>query len=96
MESQSEYEKALAEYRAEDKKIHSVGLSDTDINDEKKSEEHTSGTLSIKSSINGIVVERNVVIGQSVDVTTNAFKIINISSVWVDGQVYEKDIAKIL
>jgi cobalt-zinc-cadmium efflux system membrane fusion protein len=50
LESQSEYEKALAEYKAEDKKIHSVGLSDMDINDEKKSEEHTSGTLSIKSS----------------------------------------------
>ncbi|MFA5833940.1 MAG: efflux RND transporter periplasmic adaptor subunit [Bacteroidota bacterium] len=95
LESQSEYEKALAEYKAEDKKIHSVGLSDADINDEKKSEEHTSGTLSIKSSINGIVVERNVVIGQSVDVTSNAFKIINTSNVWVDGQVYEKDIAKI-
>ncbi len=95
LESQSEYEKALAEYKAEDKKIHSVGLSDIDINDEKKSEEHTSGTLSIKSSINGVVVERNVVIGQSVDVTTNAFKIINTSNVWVDGQVYEKDIAKI-
>lgn len=95
LESQSEYEKALAEYKAEDKKIHSVGLNDIDINDERKSEEHTSGTLSIKSSINGIVVERNVVIGQSVDVTTNAFKIINTSNVWVDGQVYEKDIAKI-
>ncbi len=95
LESQSEYEKALAEYKAEDKKIHSVGLSDIDINDEKKSDEHTSGTLSIKSSINGIVVERNVVIGQSVDVTTNAFTIINTSNVWIDGQVYEKDIAKI-
>jgi len=95
LESQSEYEKALAEYKAEDKKIHSVGLSDIDINNEKISEEHTSGTLSIKSSINGVVVERNVVIGQSVDVTSNAFKIINTSNVWVDGQVYEKDIAKI-
>ena len=27
LESQAEYEKALAEYKAEDKKIHSVGLS---------------------------------------------------------------------
>ncbi|NMB81489.1 MAG: biotin/lipoyl-binding protein, partial [Ignavibacteria bacterium] len=63
LESQAEYEKALAEYKAEDKKIHSVGLSDEDVTDGKMSEEHTSGTLPIKSSINGIVVERNVVIG---------------------------------
>ncbi len=95
LECQAEYEKALAEYKAEDKRIHSVGLSDEDVNDAKISEEHTSGTLPIKSSINGVVVERNVVIGQLVDATTNAFKVINTNSVWVDGQIYEKDLTKI-
>jgi len=95
LESQAEYEKALAEFNAEDKKIHSVGLSDEDVTDGKMSDEHTSGTLPIKSSINGVVVERNVVIGQSVDATTNAFKVINTNTVWVDGQIYEKDITKI-
>ncbi|MFA7422064.1 MAG: efflux RND transporter periplasmic adaptor subunit, partial [Melioribacteraceae bacterium] len=95
LESQAEYEKALAEYKAEDKKIHSVGLSDENVTDGKIGEEHTSGTLSIKSSINGIVVERNVVIGQLVDATTNAFKVINTNTVWIDGQIYEKDITKI-
>lgn len=95
LESQSEYEKALAEYKAEDKKIHSVGLSDEDVTDGNKSEDHTSGTLPIKSSINGIVVERNVVIGQLVDAATNAFKVINTNKVWIDGQIYEKDLTKI-
>jgi len=95
LESQAEYEKALAEYKAEDKKIHSVGLSDEDVTDAKMSEEHTSGTLPIKSLISGVVVERNVVIGQLVDATTNAFKVINTNTVWVDGQIYEKDITKI-
>jgi len=95
LESQAEYEKALAEYKAEDKKIHSIGLRDEDVTDGKMSEEHTSGTLPIKSSIIGVVVERNVVIGQLVDATTNAFKVINTNTVWVDGQIYEKDITKI-
>ncbi len=95
LESQAEYEKALAEYKAEDRKIHSVGLSDEDVTNGKMSEEHTSGTLPIKSSINGIVVERNVVIGQLVDATTNAFKVINTKNIWIDGQIYEKDIMKL-
>jgi cobalt-zinc-cadmium efflux system membrane fusion protein len=95
MESKSEFEKATAEYRAEDKKIHSVGLSDEDVASEKDGDEHTSGTLPIKSMINGVVVERNVVIGQLVDATTTAFKIINTSTVWIDGQIYEKDLDKI-
>lgn len=95
LESQSEFEKAAAEFRAEDKKIHSVGLSDEDVMKEKDGDEHTSGTLPIKSLINGVVVERNVVIGQLVDATTTAFKIINTSNVWIDGQMYEKDLGKI-
>jgi len=95
LESKAEYDKANAEFKAEDKKIHSVGLSDEDVTDAKINEEHTSGTLPIKSSINGIVVERNVVIGQLVDATTNAFKVINTNTVWVDGQIYEKDMTKL-
>ena len=97
LEAQAEYEKALAEYNAEDKKIHSIGLNDEDIinGNVDRADEHTSGTLPVKSPISGIVVERNVVIGQLVDGMTNAFKIINTSSVWIDGQIYEKDISQV-
>jgi membrane fusion protein, heavy metal efflux system len=95
LECQADYEKALADYKAEDKKIHSIGLTDEDIIDGKKNDEHKPGTLPIKSSINGVIVERNVVIGQLVDATTNAFKVINTANVWVDGQIYEKDLNKI-
>lgn len=95
LESQAEFEKAKAAFNAADKKIHSIGLTDEDVLDGKEIDEHTSGTLPIKSSINGIVVERNVVIGQLVDASTNAFKIINTNNVWIDGQVYEKDISKL-
>jgi cobalt-zinc-cadmium efflux system membrane fusion protein len=95
LESQSEYEKALAEYNAEDKRIHSVGLTDEEIVSGNNGELHTSGTLPIRSHINGVVVERNVVVGQFVDAMTNAFKVINTQSVWIDGQIYEKDLAKI-
>ncbi len=95
-EAEAEYRKANAEFEAEDKKIHSIGLSDEDVINGKISEEHSSALLPIKSSIDGIVVERNVVIGQLVNATTNAFKVINTSTVWVDGQIYEKDITKIV
>jgi cobalt-zinc-cadmium efflux system membrane fusion protein len=92
--AKAEYEKALAEFNAEDKKIHSVGLSHEDI-ENINGNEHTSGLLTIKSPIDGIIVERNVVIGQFVETNTNAFRIINTNSVWADGQIYEKDILKI-
>ena len=95
-EAQAEFEKASAEFKAEDAKIHSIGLTDEEvINGNDTGKEHTSGTLPVRSPISGIVVERNVIIGQPVDESTNAFKIIDISSVWVDGQIYEKDINKV-
>jgi cobalt-zinc-cadmium efflux system membrane fusion protein len=93
-EAQAEYEKALAEYNAQDKKIHSIGLSDSEIINNNNGA-HTSGTLSVKAPISGVVVERNVVTGQFVDGTINAFRIFNTGTVWVDGQVYEKDLNKI-
>jgi cobalt-zinc-cadmium efflux system membrane fusion protein len=93
-EAQAEYEKAAAEYNAQDKKIHSIGLTDEEIIKSNHGD-HTSGTISVKSPVNGVVVERNVVTGQYVDGTTNAFKILNTGTVWVDGQIYEKDLSKI-
>ena len=95
LESQAEYEKALAEFKAEDKKIHSIGLTDDDVISTKSLNDHTAGTLSIKSPINGIIVERNVVLGQLIETNSNAFKVVNTSSVWIDGQVFEKDLNKI-
>jgi membrane fusion protein, heavy metal efflux system len=97
LEAKSEYEKALAELKSEDKKIHAIGLSDEEILDSKNNSEneHLGGSLSIKSPIDGIITERNVVIGQLVDGSTTAFRIINTSSVWVDGQIIEKDLQKI-
>jgi membrane fusion protein, heavy metal efflux system len=97
LETQNDYEKARAEYNAEKSRINAIGLTDSEVVDRKSigSDEHGSGALPVKSPINGLVVERNVVIGQLIEATTTAFKIINLNSVWIDGQIYEKDMGKI-
>ena len=93
-EAEANYEKATAEFNAEDKRIHAVGLSHEEVL-ENVALEHLAGILPIKSPINGIVTERNVVIGQLVEPNTNAFKVMNTSTLWADGQIYEKDISKL-
>ncbi len=92
-EVKAEYEKAIAEFNAADKKIHSIGLEEKDI--EMNGSEHIPGTLPIKTPISGIVTERNVVIGQFIEANTTAFKIMNISNLWAEGRIYEKDLTKI-
>lgn len=99
LEAQSDYDKALAGFNAEDKRIHSIGLVDADLltfveHGSTEKDAHSGGVLPVKAPIAGIVVERNVVIGQLVDASTTAFRIVNTSTLWADGQVYEKDVPK--
>lgn len=96
-EAKAEYQRAQAEFIAEDKKIHSIGLQESDLQlySDEKTETHTAGAIPIKSPISGVVVERNVVVGQAVGGDANAFKIINLSKIWVDGQLHENDIDKV-
>lgn len=94
LEAQAEYEKTLAELRAEDRRLHSVGLTH-DLVVSEKGEEHAAGTLPVHAPIDGIVVERNVVIGQYVDASVTAFVIMDTHTVWIDAGAYEKDLALI-
>jgi membrane fusion protein, heavy metal efflux system len=100
LEAQAEYNKALADFNAEDKSIHSIGLADDDLlkfveDASLQKNDHSGGVLPIKSPIAGTVVERNVVIGQFVEASTTAFRIVNTSTLWADGQVYEQDVPKL-
>jgi membrane fusion protein, heavy metal efflux system len=100
LEAQADYDKARAAFDAEDKRIHSIGLRDADLlafidRGPDQGDEHTGGGLPLTSPIAGIIVERNVVIGQYVDAATTAFRIINTERLMADGQIYEKDIPRL-
>ncbi len=95
LEAEAEYNKASAEFMAEDKKIHSIGLEDSDILNENINNHHNKGLYSVKAPISGVITERNVVIGQQINPETNAFRIINTSKLLVEGQIFESDINKI-
>src|SRR6185503_14545219 len=45
--------------------------------------------------IDGIVIQRNATIGASVGTDANLFKIINLSQVWIDANVFEKDLQRV-
>ena len=52
-------------------------------------------TFSLNSPIDGIVVERNATVGASVGTDANLFKIIDLSHVWIDADVFEKDLPRV-
>jgi len=51
--------------------------------------------FSLTAPIAGIVIERNATIGATVGSDANVFKIIDISRVWIDANVFEKDIERV-
>jgi cobalt-zinc-cadmium efflux system membrane fusion protein len=51
--------------------------------------------FSLTSPISGIVVERNATVGATVGSDANVFKIVDVSSVWIDANVFEKDLARV-
>jgi cobalt-zinc-cadmium efflux system membrane fusion protein len=51
--------------------------------------------FSLNSPLTGTVVERNATIGASVGTDASLFKIIDLSRVWIDANVFEKDLARV-
>ena len=71
-----------------------LGLKESDINS-LPNKSNLSAVFSLTSPIQGVVVERNATIGATVGTDANVFKIIDISSVWIDANVFEKDLERV-
>jgi cobalt-zinc-cadmium efflux system membrane fusion protein len=71
-----------------------LGLNDATI-DALAKKTDLAATFSLNSPIDGVVVERNATIGASVGTDANVFKIIDLSQVWIDANVFEKDLQRI-
>src|SRR5262245_60184433 len=68
-----------------------LGLKESEV-DALATKSDLTTVFSLTSPIEGIVVERNATVGATVSADTNLFKIIDISSLWIDANVFEKDI----
>jgi len=71
-----------------------LGLKDSAI-DALASKSNLASVFSLTSPIEGIVVERNATIGATVGTDANLFKIIDLSRVWIDANVFEKDLQRV-
>lgn len=50
-----------------------------------------SSTTTVPAPIDGVITERQVNLGLNVDTSTPLFTVVDLSSVWVQGDLYEKD-----
>ena len=71
-----------------------LGIKDSTI-DALPKRTDLAAVFSLNSPIDGIVVERNATVGASVGTDANVFKIMDLSRVWIDANVFEKDLERV-
>lgn len=72
-----------------------LGVSDAAINSMSKKTNVGASVFPLYSPISGTVVERTGNVGATVGTDANIFKIMDLSSVWVDANVFEKDLERV-
>ena len=100
--SEQEYidaRQALAEARiaetSAEQQLHALGLSDTEL---KELPEHSDATYTryvIRAPFAGTIIERHLTLGENINADADVFTIADLSSVWVDINVYQKDLVRI-
>lgn len=76
------------------RKLLILGMTASDI-DRLRGDQDLGALFALTSPIDGVVVERTATIGATVGADTSVFKIIDISSVWIDANVFEKDLSRV-
>jgi cobalt-zinc-cadmium efflux system membrane fusion protein len=91
--AQAQWITESAATRAATERLRALGLSAQDIATSETSDQ--GGRLAVRAPIDGVVLERAVTLGQAVERATDAFKIADTGHVWVDLDLYEKDLPRV-
>jgi cobalt-zinc-cadmium efflux system membrane fusion protein len=81
--------------RAVERKLHILGLSDDEIAGlrDNNTNEHADITRYVmRAPFEGVVVEKHIVLGEAMKDDVEAFVVADLSSVWVNISVYQKDL----
>ncbi|HAP67774.1 MAG TPA: hypothetical protein DCQ99_08365 [Nitrospinae bacterium] len=93
---EAEYMSAKARMEERREHFYHYGFSDTEIDEMiDESRKYGHARIPIIAPFKGRIVERMVTVGQVVDISTKLFKLIDLSTVWVWANIYEKDLGMV-
>jgi RND family efflux transporter MFP subunit len=99
--SRQELERIHAEHASQSAAVQSarsqlelLGLPTSAV-DRLTSGQTVAATTTVPAPIDGVVTERGVNVGLNVDPTTQLFTIVDLSTVWVVADLYEKDFSRV-
>jgi cobalt-zinc-cadmium efflux system membrane fusion protein len=94
LSTEAELKVAETNLDAAEKKLHLLGFTEEEVT--KISQTHQINPLiTLYAPIEGKIISSNVVLGNMVDESTEILTIMDPSLLWVDAEIYEKDISRI-
>jgi len=94
LETKAKYDIARANLNAAEKKLYVLGLSQEQIEKILKTK-NVNPHVTLKAPISGRVVNNNAVLGAVVDSATEIMTIIDLTDLWIDAEIFEKDLSKV-
>lgn len=92
--AETDHKVAGANLDAAERKLHVLGFTEEEVK-EISLRHQISPTISLSSPIDGKVVESRAAIGAMVDQSKEILTIIDPKILWVDAEIYEKDLARV-
>jgi cobalt-zinc-cadmium efflux system membrane fusion protein len=92
--AETEFKVAETNLDAAEKKLHVLGFDEEQIAQIAKSHQ-VNPVISLYAPIDGKVIQSSAVLGQMVDQNTEILTIIDPTVLWVEAEVYERDIARV-
>ncbi len=90
-QAESDYQIAEAEFHNDEERLSLYGVSVADL----KNGSHKKPVLTVRSPINGVITEKQAVVGELSDPSKSLYTIADLSSVWILVDINEKDLSKV-
>ena len=83
--------------KAAERHLHILGLTKKEIAALERKSDHGSelSLLKIKSPFSGVVIEKHIALGEMLEGSAKTFEIADLGTVWVNLNVYQKDLASV-
>ncbi len=91
LQAETEFETARTELQTDEERLTLYGLSA----DALKGERHGKLLLPVRAPMVGIITEKHAIVGELADPTKNLFTVADLSSVWVQVDIHEKDLTRV-
>jgi cobalt-zinc-cadmium efflux system membrane fusion protein len=92
--AEAEHKVAHVDLEAAEKRLHILGFTEKQV-EEAACNHETNPTIILNAPITGKVVASEAILGKMVDPATEILRIVDIRSLWVDAEIYERDLAKV-